>query len=146
MRAVYEDLKVDEFRTGVRALGLIDKIVTGLLWRVLNVKEHAVGMNGRYERIMVYFEQWSEDASSVAVGEARMYDDVHVETDEMFDCLVKQRVFREQNYVVYMYILVMAMSQLHYLSYWNTYSEQTLTFSARSNQLILIIMKICSLV
>ena len=89
MRAVYEDLKVDEFRTGVRALGLIDKIVTGPLWRVLNVKEHVVGMNGRYERMMECFEQWSEDASSVAVGEARMYDDVHVETDEVFDCLVK---------------------------------------------------------
>ena len=82
-------MKVDEFRTGVRALGLIDKIVTGPLWRVLNVKEHVAEMNGRYKRMMECFEQWSEDASSVVVGEARMYDDVHVEMDAVFECLVK---------------------------------------------------------
>ncbi|XP_038050668.1 uncharacterized protein LOC119723859 [Patiria miniata] len=89
MRAVYEDLKVDEYRTGVRALGLMDKIVTGPLWKVLNVKEHMSDMSERYERMMNCFENWSRDASEVVQGEVKMYDDVPIEMNEVFDSLVK---------------------------------------------------------
>ena len=70
MKAVYEDLKVNEYRTGVKVLGLLDKIVTGPLWKLLNVKEHVTDMNERYmyERMLNCFESWSRDASEVVHG------------------------------------------------------------------------------
>ena len=89
MRAVYEDLKVDEYRTEVRALSLIDNIVTAPLWNVLNIKELVSGMNEQYERMMKCFETWSEDASEVVHGEVRMFHHVKVEVDSVYDSLVK---------------------------------------------------------
>ena len=72
-------------------LDLVDKIVTGLLWKLLNVKEHVTDMNERYmyERMLNCFESWSRDASEVVHGKVKMFDDVAIEVDEVFDSLVK---------------------------------------------------------
>ena len=39
MGVVYSDLKVSTFKSGCPALGMINKIITSPLWRVLNAKD-----------------------------------------------------------------------------------------------------------
>ena len=90
MKAVYEDLNVVQFAAGVRALGLIDKIVTGPLWRVLERNEHVSCMNEKYERMLECFSLWSEDAGDVVKGSVCMFEDVEVKRDWVYDALVHE--------------------------------------------------------
>ena len=55
MKAVNADLNEDHYIGGVRALGLINKVVTTPLWKVLEKKEHMSGMTERYEQMRECF-------------------------------------------------------------------------------------------
>ena len=51
LRAVYSDIQVPAFLAGCRALGLVNKIVTGPLWRVLESSDISIiEMNVFYHR------------------------------------------------------------------------------------------------
>ena len=43
--AVYWDLEVLAYRAGCRALGLIEKLVTGPLWKILATESHILNMS-----------------------------------------------------------------------------------------------------
>ena len=63
LQSVLRDLKTPTLITGCRALGLIDKIVTGPLWRKLASKSMSVLQMGTiYCEIKEKFGLWSEDA------------------------------------------------------------------------------------
>ena len=71
LQSVLRDLKTPTLITGCRALGLIDKIVTGPLWRKLASKSMSVLQMGTiYCEIKEKFDLWSEDASSLIDGSA----------------------------------------------------------------------------
>ncbi|KAJ8050932.1 hypothetical protein HOLleu_04315 [Holothuria leucospilota] len=75
MKVVFADLKVKAFKAGVRALGLVNKVITSPLWRVLNgVKEngerlHILDMNEKYDKLVKTMHSWSKDALPVLKGE-----------------------------------------------------------------------------
>ena len=69
MKAVNTAVNVDQYIAGVRALGLIDKVVTTPLWKVLEKKEHMSGMTERYEQMRECFSRWAQDASEFMSGE-----------------------------------------------------------------------------
>ena len=51
LRAVLADIQVPEYVAGYKALGLINKIITGPLWRVLECSDVSIlDMNERYQR------------------------------------------------------------------------------------------------
>ena len=90
MKSVDADLNVQQYVACAIALGLIDNIVTGPLWIVLESKGHISGLNERYARLVECFERWSTDASGCLTGEEVLFEDVEVKKDEVFDCLVKK--------------------------------------------------------
>ena len=76
LRAVYSDIQVPEFLAGCRALGLVNKIVTGPLWRVLESSDISITeMNVFYQTLVSYIEEWSLDASKLLCGEAVLFPD-----------------------------------------------------------------------
>ena len=90
LRAVLADIKVPEFLAGCKALGLINKIVTGPLWRVIESKDVSIlDMNSRYRRLLECFEKWSKDASEIVSGEAVLFRDFSPVPDMIFDSLAK---------------------------------------------------------
>ena len=80
--AVYDDLKVNAFVAGCRALGLISKLVTGPLWRVLESNTvHVLEMSAKYQHLQHSFEMWGEDASAVLKGEVELFNNCEIIKD-----------------------------------------------------------------
>ena len=74
LRAVYSDIQVPEYLAGCRALGLINKVVTGPLWRVLESPDISItDMNDYYQVLVSCVDEWSLDASKLLHGEAVLY-------------------------------------------------------------------------
>ena len=53
LRAVYSDIQVPEYLAGCRALGLINKVVTGPLWRVLESPDISITDMNDYYQVLV---------------------------------------------------------------------------------------------
>ena len=71
LRVVYSDIQVPEYLAGCRELGLINKAVTGPLWRLLESSDISITeMNDYYQVLVSRVEEWSVDASKLLHGEA----------------------------------------------------------------------------
>ena len=89
LKAVYYDLSVPQFLSGCRALGLINKIVTTPLWKVLESNVHVNTMTQRYITMLEKFEEWAQDSTPLLNGTAVLFDDVLIERDDVFNSLVE---------------------------------------------------------
>ena len=73
LQSVRADLSNSCYVTGCRALGLMDKIVTGPLWRKLRESSMFIlDMGGVYCDMKATFDSWNKDASSVIMGVAEV--------------------------------------------------------------------------
>ena len=86
LRAVYQDICVPEYIAGCRALGIINKVVTGPLWRVLESAD--VEMNGYYQTLVASMCEWSQDSSKLLHGEAVFFPDFPPVEDDVWHCLI----------------------------------------------------------
>ena len=91
LQAVKDDLNNPVYITGCQVLGLIDKIVTGPLWRKLQKVESVLEMSRVYTSIKEKFELWSENPSTVIDGSATLFDEddndrLITESDKVFKC------------------------------------------------------------
>ncbi len=60
LKAVSADLKIPRHIAGCIALGLVNKVVTGPLWRVLECKSITIlDMNQRFRTLLSCLNQWS---------------------------------------------------------------------------------------
>ena len=76
LRAVLSDIQVPEYLAGCRALGLVNKVITGPLWRVLGTPDISIlDMNEYLQMLIAHLDLWSLDASEVLAGEAVLYPD-----------------------------------------------------------------------
>ena len=91
LKAVEADSKVKEYWAVCRALGLVNKIVTGPFWRLLESDVPILEMNKKYQQMVACFDKWAQDASPVVSGEARLFAEYsrspHV--DAVWDALLK---------------------------------------------------------
>ena len=92
MKAVNADLNVEQYVAGARALGVVDKVLTTPLWRVIEKTGHVSGLNERYERLCECLERWAKDASGVLRGEEVLFEDVDVRKDDVYASLVEVSV------------------------------------------------------
>ena len=88
LRAVNEDIRVPEYVAGCKALGLINKIVTGPLWRVLESDVPILEMNNHFQTMVVQFDMWALDASDVVSGEAILFPDFPPSEDVIWQHLI----------------------------------------------------------
>ena len=88
LSAVYYDLEVPSFMAACRALGMIDKLITGPLWRCIADEGHILDMSSQYQRLYDCFLLWSADASQFINGEVNIFgNEVKVHKDEVFEYL-----------------------------------------------------------
>ena len=90
LQSVRADLKNPCYIVGCRALGLIDKIVTGPIWRKLKESSLSVlDMGQVYCDIKENFDTWSEDASIVLTGAATLKSATVLHKDEVWNSLTE---------------------------------------------------------
>ena len=89
LQSVLADLKSPVFEAGCRALGLVDKIITGPLWRKLTESSVSVlQMSNVYCEMKDKFDQWKEDAVAFTKGEAFLDSAGEVHKDEVWLALI----------------------------------------------------------
>ena len=89
LKAVEADSKVHEYWAVCRALGLVNKIVTGPFWRLLESDTPILEMNKKYQHMVACFEKWAQDATPVLTGEARLFEEYPPSVDFVWDALLK---------------------------------------------------------
>ena len=89
LQAVLADLQDDTYISGCRALGLIDKAVTGPLWRQLqNSTASVVSMGSVYCEMNRKFELWSKDAQPLLQAIAISTDPSVLHMDNVWESLI----------------------------------------------------------
>ena len=84
MKAVSADLSVHEYVAGCKELGIVNKVITGPLWQVLECKEITIlDMNQRFRTLLSCLNDWSVNGSSVVAGEAVVFDDFPPSVDSI---------------------------------------------------------------
>ena len=92
LKAVSQDLKVESFIAGCRALGLVNKFLTGPLWRLLVKVKNVLTLNKYYQRIEEISIQISEDATEFLKGNVTFFNDFEdglMTKDHIYDCLMQ---------------------------------------------------------
>ena len=88
LQAVLSDLSVPKYIAGCKALGIIDKIVTGPLWRhLVHSGVTILEMSSTYSKMHALFEEWGQDAPCVIDREKGLFDDHECKNDIVADKL-----------------------------------------------------------
>ena len=89
LKAVHSDIRVPELVAGCRALGLINKVITGPLWRVLESDNVTIlEMNTYFDVLITKLDAWAQDASRLLQGDAELYADYPPTKDEIWYRLI----------------------------------------------------------
>ena len=81
LKTVYPDLQIKSYLCGCRALGLINKFVTGPLGRLLESGIHIFHMNKHYQKISSLFFDLSVDAKEFMSGNVIFFKNVELSKD-----------------------------------------------------------------
>ena len=81
LKAVYSDLQIKSYLCGCKALGLINKFVTGPLGRLLESGIHIFHMNKHYQKISSLFFNLSVDAKEFMSGNVIFFKNVELSKD-----------------------------------------------------------------
>ena len=74
LRAVLADVRVPEYKAECKALGTVNKVITGPLWRVFESQNMSIlKINEKFRQLKFCPEIWSQDASGVVSGEAMLF-------------------------------------------------------------------------
>jgi hypothetical protein len=92
LQSVLNDLKTPCLIASCKALGSVDKIVTGPFWRYLQTSSVSIlEMSNVYTKMRCTFQKWSEDAQPVLDNEAILFPTTTSESlhDDVMECLYK---------------------------------------------------------
>ncbi|XP_035680013.1 uncharacterized protein LOC118418274 [Branchiostoma floridae] len=76
-KAVKADASQKVYLAGVRALGMVDKTITGPFFRLLGIQKGILNMNIHLHQMQLGLDRWSKDAISLMDGEA-LFDEAVV--------------------------------------------------------------------
>ncbi len=88
LQSVLKDLKSPFLIAACKALGIMDKLVTGPFWRYLQTSSVSIlEMCDVYTKMRDMFQKWSEDAQPVLDNEALLFPTTTSFQDDVMDCL-----------------------------------------------------------
>ena len=91
LKAVLEDATNDNYIAGCKALGLIDKLITGPLWRILESDIHILDIPEYYTKLRIFFkETTAQNINSVMIGERIPFTPDLIKRDEIWETLSSQ--------------------------------------------------------
>ena len=91
LRAVQEDLNNLCNIAGVRALGIIDKLITGPFWRLIEdeSKGGILDLNQYFQHMQLKFKEWAEDATPLLYDHLHvcLFPDIEIHKDDLYNSL-----------------------------------------------------------
>ena len=94
LQAVLADLRIPQYTAGCKALGIVDKLITGPFWRHMESSERSVlEMSGSYSKMKSMFDSWGDDALPLMENEVLLFPDFTNTTDEVALELCKPSLF-----------------------------------------------------
>ena len=93
LKAVENDLHNEHYIAGCKSLGLIDKLITGPLWRLLESSVHILDMSHHYQNLLGFFQECSIDASNFMTGELVPFQQVEIKKDDLWTALMSDTAF-----------------------------------------------------
>ena len=99
LKAVNEDISNYLFLAELRALGIIDKLLTGPLWRLIENTENILFLNPYLFRLKMKLSEFCNDASSLLLGSTIFNElDIQHHQDVIWESLFKEKT--EEFYVL----------------------------------------------
>ena len=90
LKSVLTDLREPFLKAGLKALGLISKLVTGPLWRIVEQKgTHILSLNHYYKDLQTFLINSSHDSSNFMKGEYIPFPSEFVKKDKRYEQLLK---------------------------------------------------------
>ncbi|KAK3090313.1 hypothetical protein FSP39_010856, partial [Pinctada imbricata] len=86
LKSIDFDIGEKVYISSLRALGIIDKVITGPLWRVIESTPNILSINPHFEVLQTKLKEFHQDASPLLQGEV-IFQDVHIHKDEIYDSL-----------------------------------------------------------
>ena len=81
--AVTRDIKNTDILVACRALGLVDKVLTGPLWRKIEAKGVSIlELSETYTKVYYQLKEWEKDSSDIVSGMASLFHDVQSELEQ----------------------------------------------------------------
>ena len=88
--SVFNALQLNDMKITLRALGIIGKVITGPLMRLLSKATNILEMNDHFSYAHEQITRWANDTSPLLSAEAPCaFREVDIKRDEVFDSLVK---------------------------------------------------------
>ena len=90
LQSVLRDLKNPIFIAACGALALIDKVVTGPLWRKLEESTTSIlKISSAYSQMKVKFDSWAMDSSEFLTGSSLCIADIPIHQDNVWSTLIQ---------------------------------------------------------
>lgn len=91
LKAVLEDASNDNYIAGCKALGLIDKLITGPLWRILESGVHILEIPEYYTKLKAFLSECTaQNIQAVMKGERTPFEPKLLKDDEIWEALSSQ--------------------------------------------------------
>ena len=73
----------------IRALGIIDKVVTGPFWRLVEAAPNILSLNDPLNHMLTKLKAWAVNASPI-LEQAPLFPDIDIHNDDMYDELFQE--------------------------------------------------------
>jgi E1A/CREB-binding protein len=87
LKSVAFDMTEMVYKSSVRALGIINKMITGPFWRLIEKVGNVLDLNPHLVALQVKFKELASDASPLLRRETIFFVDIDLHKDEIFDSL-----------------------------------------------------------
>ena len=84
LKAVLYDIQQKIYLSHIRALGMVDKVVTGPLWRLVEGTASILDLNGPLSHMLETLKKWSVDATPLLEQEP-LFRDMDIHKDAMYN-------------------------------------------------------------
>ena len=88
LSSVHWDLGVIGYRVGCWTLVLIEKLVSGPLWKIISKEKQILNMSAHYQDSLSFFEVCADDASAFMKGDKTFCDFAFVNQDACYRKLI----------------------------------------------------------
>ncbi len=88
--SLLSQIKKPVVAAGCKVLGLVSKLVSAPLWRLLEESHHIMEMNRHYQALVDFFARGIEDSSAFLRGEDCPFTEELIDRDEVLQYLVQQ--------------------------------------------------------
>ena len=101
LKSALFDMKTSFFVTGLKALGLVSKLITSSLWNLLESRAVSITkMNNHYLQLSTFLADASENVELFMKGEMTLYANFLANKDQVYNALIADSEYDDDVHVI----------------------------------------------